>query len=112
MNTPQKPSGVDSARRHFAFLMRLLAVEGDVAQIRISMHCCQGGVSDVSFSVDGVARRIPMKVERDLTALAQDEFEGLMREVEEKRYTGMVSLTAMCAGSRIYKIRKGVESCV
>lgn len=112
MSTTSKPTGAEAARRHFDLLLRLLATEGDIAQIRISMHCCAGGVSDVAFSVEGVARRIPTKIYRDLTEQAQAEFETLMREVEEKKYTGLISLTAMCAGNRVYKIRKGLESCV
>jgi hypothetical protein len=107
-----KPTGAEAARRHFDLLLRLLAAEGDIAQIRISMHCFSGGVSDVTFSVEGAARRRPPKGERDLTEQVQEEFEAMMKEVEERRYTGMVSLTAMCMGNRVYKIRKGLESYV
>jgi len=112
MSTSSSHSGAESARRHFNLLLRLLAAESDVAQIKISMHCCEGGVSDVSFQVEGVTRRLPAKSETDLTRQAQKEFDLIMKEVEKKRYAGMVSLTAMCAGNRIYKIRKGMESCV
>lgn len=102
----------DAARAKFDLLMRLIVAEPSVSLVRLSAHCCEGGVTGVTFLAEGYVGRVSTKIKNDLTELAPQELDLMLREAEERRYSGTMSLTALCAEGRVYKIRKGLESSV